>query len=152
MSGARAGRLRTAVQVLFVIGSLGLVAELLLLAHTDGALQLIPLALLGAGLAAAGWVALSGSRVSLLGLRWTGVLQILSGLTGLVLHYLSNVEFELEMQPDAGGAGLVWAALTGAIPALAPGAMVQLGLLGVLGTYAHPLLSRSTVPPPSSES
>lgn len=149
MTGERS-TLRLAILAVFIAGSLGLIAELLLIAHTEGTLQLIPLVLLFAGLAAAGWAIRSRSRTSLLGLRAAGALQVLGGLAGLVLHYLSNVEFELEMQPDAGGAGLVWAALTGAIPALAPGAMVQLGLIGCLFTFAHPALS--PVPPPSSES
>ena len=151
MSGPRDPPLRLALLLLFAVASLGLLAELLLLAHTDGALQLIPVALLGFGLAAAGWVMVARSRASILALRWTGVVQLLAGVTGLVLHYRSNVEFELEMQPDARGAGLIWAALTGAIPALAPGAMLQLGLLGIVYAVAHPALSGSTLPP-SSES
>ena len=147
MSGQRDTPLRLAILVLFVVASLGMLAELLLLAHTDGALQLIPVLLLGLGLVAAGWVGVARSRASILALRWTGVVQLLAGVTGLVLHYRSNVEFELEMQPDARGAGLIWAALTGAIPALAPGAMIQLGLLGFLYALAHPALSGSILPP-----
>lgn len=150
MNGERVTPLRLAILVVFVVASVGMLAELLLLAHTEGILQLIPLILLGAGLAAAGWAMAARSRTAVVGLRGAGVLQVLAGVTGLVLHYRSNVEFELEMQPDAGGAGLVWAALTGAIPALAPGAMIQLGLLALLYTLAHPALSRTT--PPSSES
>ena len=54
MSGQRDTPLRLAILVLFVVASLGMLAELLLLAHTDGALQLIPVLLLGLGLVAAG--------------------------------------------------------------------------------------------------
>lgn len=145
MSGERGPPLRLAILVVFLVASLGMLAELLLLAHTEGVLQLIPVVLLGIGLAAAGWVGVSRSRTSVLTLRWTGVVQLLAGVTGLWLHYRSNVEFELEMAPDARGAGLVWAALTGAIPALAPGAMVQLGLLGIVYAVAHPALSGSSI-------
>ena len=39
------------------------------------------------------------------------------------------------------GLELVWEALKGATPALAPGAMAQLGLVGLAFAYRHPLLS-----------
>jgi hypothetical protein len=152
VSGERVERpLRRAVLLLFLIASAGLLAELLLLAHTEGVLQLIPVGLLGVGIVAGVWVMGARSRAAVLTLRWTGVVQLLAGVTGLWLHYRSNVEFELEMAPDARGAGLIWAALTGAIPALAPGAMIQLGLLGVVYAVAHPALSGSPITP-SSES
>ena len=60
------------------------------------------------------------------------------GAVGLFLHLKANVEFELELHPDNGGWPLVQETLTGAIPALAPGAMFQLGLLGMLFCWRHP--------------
>jgi hypothetical protein len=65
---------------------------------------------------------------------------VIAGCVGLVLHYKGNVEFELEMYPSMAGGELVWKALTGATPALAPGTMVQLGLVGLAFTYRHPAL------------
>jgi hypothetical protein len=35
---------------------------------------------------------------------------------------------------------LLWKVMSGAAPALAPGAMVQLGLLGLIYTFRHPAL------------
>jgi len=57
---------------------------------------------------------------------------------GLVLHFKGNMEWALERNPDLGGANLIWKSLTGATPALAPGALTQLGLLGLVWAYRNP--------------
>jgi hypothetical protein len=44
------------------------------------------------------------------------------------------------MSPDVTGWPLFWEAIRGATPALAPGAMVQLGLIGLAFTIRHPAL------------
>ncbi len=69
-------------------------------------------------------------------------LFMVASIAGMVLHYLGSVEFELEMYPDLGGIDLFWQAITGATPALAPGMMLLLGLIGWLFTFQHPRLSR----------
>ena len=74
--------------------------------------------------------------------RWTMLAFILGGMVGLWFHLSSNMEFELEMHPTLSGLELLFKALSGAMPALAPGALVQLGLIGFLYTYQHPALSR----------
>ena len=63
------------------------------------------------------------------------------GLLGLYLHLRGNAEFERELHPAAAGWTLWWDALRGATPALAPGALAQLGLVGL--AYAWPTLHRS---------
>ena len=49
-----------------------------------------------------------------------------------------GVEFELEMYPDLAGWKLFKDSMMGATPALAPGAMVQIGLIGLAWTLRHP--------------
>jgi len=72
-----------------------------------------------------------------------GVLVV--GALGIYFHLRGNVEFALERDPSLTGAGLIWKALRGATPALAPGALAQLGLLGLLFSYKHPAFAgRST--------
>ena len=61
-----------------------------------------------------------------------------AGLLGVYLHFAGNVEFAIERTPELRGFALVWKALRGATPALAPGALAQLGLLGLIYTYTHP--------------
>jgi hypothetical protein len=50
---------------------------------------------------------------------------------GTFLHYRGNVEFELELTPGIRGLALFREAITGATPALAPGAMIVVGLVGL---------------------
>ena len=73
--------------------------------------------------------------------RGTMILFVLSGGVGLWLHYHGNAEFELEMYPSLKGAELFWESVTGATPTLAPGTMLELGLLGLAYTFRHPALS-----------
>lgn len=65
---------------------------------------------------------------------------VVTGVAGLVLHYRGNAEFELERVPTRAELELVWEALRGATPALAPGSMILLGLMGMLFCYQHPVL------------
>ena len=68
------------------------------------------------------------------------VLCVVSGFLGVLLHYRGNVEFELEMYPDLSGWKLLKESMMGATPALAPGAMIQVGLVGLAWTFRHPAL------------
>jgi hypothetical protein len=66
---------------------------------------------------------------------------LIAGLAGFALHYQANMEFRLETNPSLSSWSLVWAVLSGKTPpVLAPGAMIQLGLLGLVYTYKHPAL------------
>jgi hypothetical protein len=136
--------LRGILMFILVTGIIGLILELLLLGHYDGAWQLAPLALLGAGLLILVWYAISRGGTSLRALQMLMGLFILSGLAGVILHYRGNVEFEAELNPAAHGLRLIGAAASGATPTLAPGAMLQLGLIGLVYCFRHPrLLERS---------
>ena len=132
---------------LLVFGEAGILLELLLLGHYEDVWQWTPVVLLSLGLVAGPWIARRPSPVALRVFRWLMAAHVAAGAAGLFLHLRANVEFELELHhPGIGGWPLVWETLTGAIPALAPGAMVQLGLLGMLACWRHPALE-----PPSDE-
>lgn len=135
--------LRRAVLAVFGLGAAGLGAELLLLGHFEDWRQQLPLALLAAGLIMAlALLTLGPSRPLLLLFRGATALLVLAGAVGLYYHMGANIEFETEMYPSMAGIELLWHAAQGALPALAPGAMVQLGLLGALYIYRHPGLKR----------
>ncbi len=134
--------LRGFLLILLLIGILGLGAELLLLEHIEDVWQWVPLILMGLSLAVLGWRAVDRGRVSMRALQGTMILFVVSGFVGLWMHYQGNVEFEREMYPTLKGLALFWEALKGATPTLAPGTMIQLGLLGLAYTYRHPALSR----------
>ena len=131
---------RRLLLVILAIGVLGTGSELLLLGHIEDFEQWIPLILLAASLVAIGIWVTRRRRWSLRAFQVTMVLFVLAGPVGIWHHYESNVEFELEMTPTMSGFKLFTEAMTGAMPALAPGAMTQLGLLGLLYAFRHPAL------------
>lgn len=114
--------------------------ELLLLGHIEDAWQWVPVVLLGVGVLVTFWHLVRRDLGSLRVLQMLMLLFVVSGLVGLALHYKGNVEFEKEMYPDLAGWQLFSQAMTGATPSLAPGTMVQFGLLGLLYTFRHPML------------
>ena len=125
---------------ILVLGIPGTAIELLLLGHFDGWTQLLPLALMGLAILVMFWNGVDRGRRPLEALRLVMVLFVLSGGLGVLLHYRGNVEFELEMYPSTTGLALFKKAMTGATPALAPGAMIVLGLVGLAYTIGHPRL------------
>ena len=137
--------LRRLLLVIVVVGALGLEAELLLLEHYESAWQFTPLVLLGVVLVSALLVWRRPSPATVRFFQAVMVLCVAAGAVGVFLHYDGNVEFELEREPLLRGLALFWEAARGATPALAPGAMAQLGLLGLVYSYRHPALRR--VPP-----
>ncbi len=142
-SAATLGALRRVLLAILLLGMTGTSAELLLLQHDEDAQQLIPLLLIGAGYLVVAWNALSRSRLSITVLQIVMVFFVASGLLGMVLHYQANVEFQLEMDPAVAGSNLWWKVLQAKTPpALAPGIMAQLGLVGLAYAYRHPAVVR----------
>jgi hypothetical protein len=130
--------LRRFLCAILLLGMGGTAVELLLLTHFDGAIQLIPLALLAAGLVAVVSHAVRQTSVTARAVRTTMAAFVAAGIAGLYFHYRANVEFQLEGNPSLAGRALLMKALEAkAPPALAPGVMVQLGLLGLAYTFRH---------------
>lgn len=131
--------LRGLLKGILGFGIVGMAIELLLLGHTEGLPQLIPLALLAVGFVTlVATVRRSGTALKVF--LGTMVFFVLSGGLGVYLHYIGNAEFELEMSASSSGWALFSEAMTGATPALAPGTMALLGLVGLAVGYRHPLL------------
>lgn len=130
-----------ALRGILVFAILGAGTELLLLGHYEDAWQWTPIALLAVGLVVIGWHWMAPGAVSTHVLRITMVVFMSVGVLGAFLHYRGNVEFELEMYPSLRGFALVREAMTGATPALAPGTMIVLGLLGLVYSIRYPTVS-----------
>jgi hypothetical protein len=122
------------------LGLLGTGGELLFLGHIVGWNQLIPIVLMVMSILVLTWHALERRSASLRTFQITMMLFVFAGLLGAIFHYGANEEFELEGDPALKGAALFWKVMSGPTPALAPGAMVQLGLLGLIYTFRHPAL------------
>lgn len=137
--------LRRLVLALVLIGIVGLEIELALLRHAESFSQWIPHIVLLIGLPATVVVLLKPSVAALRAFQATMSLFVVIGLLGLFFHFKANLEFATERDPTLTGLRLLWKALRGATPALAPGALSQLGLLGLIYSYRHPLLAPGAV-------
>jgi hypothetical protein len=132
--------IRRILLCILLIGMAGMTVELLLLKHTEEPSQLIPLVLIGMAFLALGWHAAQRTSVSLLAVQLTMVLFVAAGLIGMYLHYAANVEFHREIDPAIAGMPLFWKVMAAkAPPALAPGSMSQLGLIGLAYSYRFPV-------------
>lgn len=137
----KSASLRQLLLFVVLIGVVGLEVELALLRHADSFSQWIPHVALFIGLISTVLVYLSPRPGRLKAFQLVMVMFLIVGALGVVLHLKGNVEFATERDPSLSGLRLVWKVLRGATPALAPGALAQLGLLGLLYTYRHPALS-----------
>ena len=140
---SRLSSLRKILLGILALGMIGSVTELILLKHSEDVYQWIPLVLLGVGLPALAWQRISGGALSLRLLRWLMCGFVVAGIAGVYFHFQGSAEFKLESQPNLAGMALFWEAIRAkAPPLLAPGSMVQLGLLGLAYTYKLPVLQQ----------
>jgi hypothetical protein len=126
---------RRVLIIILALAMAGILLELLLIEHFEDSWQLVPVVLLALALPALAWHGVAPSATS--GRVWQGLmgLFVVAGLVGLYMHYAGNVEFELEQNPNATRWLLFREAMMGATPALAPGAMIQIGLIGLLYAF-----------------
>ncbi len=114
----------------FLFMTIGTGMELYLLNHYKDALQLIPLLCIGASLVMLAVLVLRPTPWIIRGFQLLLGLTALSGLYGAFLHLRANYEFEREMKPTATSWEVLQESLAGALPALAPGSMIVLALIG----------------------
>jgi hypothetical protein len=135
---------RRALLAILLLGFTGTWVELLLLKHTDGFWQLVPVVLTIAGTAIVAWCWASPRPALLRTLRVMSGLFLIAGIVGVVQHFIGNIGYERESNPGLAGAELYKLSAMGSTPLLAPGVMLQLGLIGLLFTYRHPALTRDS--------
>ena len=133
--------LRRGILAIIVFGCVGLLGELLLLGHYEELNQFPPLVLLVLTLATILWHWIDGGRRSLRVLQVVMLLLIVGGLVGMLLHLGENHEYMRELEPDLVGLDFWIGVVRGDMPTLAPGTLIQFGLLGLLYAYRHPALS-----------
>ena len=130
---------RPLILAVLFLGLVGMGAELLLLQHTGSLWELIPLVLIALALVILTWHAVTQRPASVRAVQGVMALFLLAGVAGIALHYQSSMEFKLETNAALSGWALFWAVMSAKTPpALAPGSMIQLGLLGLVYTYRHP--------------
>ena len=126
---------------IFLLGAGGIATELWLLGHYEELDQFIPLGLAALGVIAIAAAAWNPSPITVRSVQAAMLLMIISGFLGVWFHYRATTEFQLEMDASLRGWALFRKAIVAkAPPALAPGAMIQLGLIGLAYTFKHPAL------------
>jgi len=138
---------RRMLLAILLIGTAGITVELLLLGHDEDLNQLIPLGLAAATMITGVVISVKPTLGIVRLLQLVAVMLIVSGGLGMYFHFRATSEFQLEMDPGLAGWALFRKAiLAKAPPALAPGAMTQLGLLGLAYTFRHPALQSGRKP------
>jgi hypothetical protein len=134
--------IRKALTAILLLGFTGSWVELLLLKHTDGFWQLVPVGLTMLATVVVIWCMISAAAVPVRILQGLSLVFMAAALVGVYQHFTGNVGYEKESNPGLAGAELYKAAMMGSTPLLAPGVMLQLALVGLLYTYRHPVLTR----------
>jgi hypothetical protein len=117
----------------YVFGVGGTGTELLLMEHTEGIWQQIPVILIGLSIPLFVWQWLSQKRVASIFFQIMMAAFALSGMLGTWLHFSGKAEFKLEIEPELSGWALFWECMYGHSmpPVLAPGSMILLALVGL---------------------
>lgn len=136
--GADTRVVRRGLLAVLVLGLVGLAAELVLLVHYEDVTQVIPLGLAAGAIGALVWGAARPGGAAIAALKVLMIGCIAAGMAGVVLHFQANAEFQREIDPALAGWDLFWKVVRAkAPPALAPGVMVQLGMIGWLYAALH---------------
>jgi hypothetical protein len=142
--GAVLERLRLWILGVIVLGLIGTMTELILLEHDEQALQFVPLVLMVLGAVALGWNATARDTASLRTLQIVMGLFVLSGFAGMAAHFNGSAEYQLELNPELGTLELLDKIVHAkAPPLLAPGMMIQMGLLGLAYAFTDIRYRRS---------
>ena len=137
-------RLRLWILGVIVLGLIGTMTELILLEHDEQALQFVPLVLMVLGAVALVWHAAAKDTASLRSLQVVMGLFVLSGFAGMAAHFNGSAEYQLELSPDMSNWELLEKILHAkAPPLLAPGMMIQMGLLGLAYAFTDIRYRRS---------
>lgn len=139
--------LRRWVLGVLVIGLIGTVTELILLEHYEQPLQFVPLVLIAMAVIVLIWHLRRHDTASLRALQILMGLFVLAGFLGMAAHLRGSAEYLLELDPEIGTWNLFKKILHAkAPPLLAPGMMLQLGLLGLAYAYTDSRYRRSEKP------
>jgi hypothetical protein len=138
------GTLRLWILGVLVLGLVGTVVELVLLSHYEQPVQLVPVVLIVLALIVLAWHLMAHSTASLRVLLGLMILFVLAGFAGFAAHFYGSAEFQLDLEPSLSTWELLEKVMRAkAPPLLAPGMMMQLGLLGLAYVFSDKRYRRS---------
>ena len=132
--------IRSIILAVILMGLAGTGLELVFVDHFESTAQWVPVVLICLALLVLGAYSLVGAAALLRVFQAVMIMFILSGLAGIALHYQHDVEKAEKDHPGIRGAELIQTAVAGEAPLLAPGAMIELGILGLAYVFRHPAL------------
>jgi hypothetical protein len=136
--------LRRWILAILVLGLVGTVTELVLLEHYEQPLQFVPLILIVAAVPVLAWEFRRHDTASRRAVQIVMGLFVLAGFVGFVAHFHGSAEYQLELNPEMSNWELLEKVLRAkAPPLLAPGMMLQLGLLGLAYVFSDSRYRRS---------
>jgi hypothetical protein len=138
-------RLRRFLLGLAAFICVGTMVELALAKHWEGPTQLLPFLLTGLSLVAIGAVLINPQPGRLRLLRWITTVTLAGSLFGVFEHLEHNIEFALEIRPNAAVGDVFLEALAGGNPLLAPGILAFMAVLALAATYYHPALQKQSL-------
>jgi hypothetical protein len=134
-------RMRVMAGALAVFVICAVETELFLLKHIEEWRQILPIVMLALGAVLLVTQLIRPSARGVMAVRVLMILLIATGALGVVFHFQGNLVFQMEIDATQHGWPLIQKVLQAkAPPALAPGALAEIGLLGLLYTYRHPSL------------
>lgn len=131
------GKLASAIRwVSFAIVflTIGLIIELFLISHYEGEWQILPIILTFLVLGVFFLLRWKRTRTTLRLFKFLLGLTVISGVLGVYFHLQANMEFEAELHPAQSFLTNFTESLSGALPALAPGSMLVVALIGYIYT------------------
>jgi len=133
--------IRRSLLAILGLGLAGTGAELVLLEHYETAVQWMPLLFIALAIAVLIWHSIKGDALSIRVLQGTMLLFLIGGVAGVGFHLRGAAQFQLEIDPSQSRWNIFKKVMRAkAPPVLAPGIMVQLGLVGLVYAYRHPAL------------
>jgi hypothetical protein len=146
------GRIRRWLLGVLVFELIGTFVELLLLQHFEDTLQWVPLVLIMLTLFLIAWHVARPQAANVRALQVAMGALALAGVVGVGAHLQGAAEFQMEMDPSQPRWNIFKKALQAqAPPALAPGVMLQMGLLGLVYAYRHPGAAADDAAPHTEE-
>ena len=135
--------LRGWVLGILLIGLLGTVTELVLLGHYEEPLQFVPLVLIAVALLTIWWEFSRHDLASRRAMQIVMTLFVVAGFLGFAAHFYGSAQYQLELNPEMDAWELLEKILRAkAPPLLAPGMMLQLGLLGLAYVFSDSRFSK----------
>jgi hypothetical protein len=136
--------IRRLLLIVLLLGMSGTIVDLLLLAHYEDTVQLIPIALLASAILIAALHAVRPTGMNVRALQAVMMLILVAGFAGIGFHFNGGAAFQFDIDPSQRWWDVARkVARAQSPPLLAPGAMLQLGLIGLVYTFRHPVIGQS---------